>query len=256
MFFKRLKETIATIREKDPAARGITEVLLCYPGLHALAIYELSSCFWRHRLYFIARLLSHIAKIITGVEIHPAATIGRRFFIDHATGVVIGETAEIGNDVTLYQGVTLGGTSTVHDDGSLNCGKRHPTLGNGVIVGAGAQVLGPITIGEHARIGSNAVVLKNVDPHNTVVGIPARPVTPRRRKKTEDAFSAYGYDATSASLPDPLKPIIEGLEKKIATLSKEVAALTDEAAQKFPKAAPKKTRKKSAAHKAKKAEKQ
>ncbi|MDO8805185.1 MAG: serine O-acetyltransferase [Elusimicrobiota bacterium] len=159
-------EDIKTVFEKDPAARSLAEVLSCYPGLHAVWLYRPAHWLWGLGLYFPARLLSHLARFFTGVEIHPGATIGRRFFIDHGMGVVIGETAEIGDDVLMYQGVVLGGTSLEHK-------KRHPTLGNGVVVGSGATVLGAIKIGDRSRIGAGSVVLKEVPPDTTVFGIPA-----------------------------------------------------------------------------------
>ena len=159
-------EDIRTVFEKDPAARGLAEVLFCYPGLHAVWLYRPAHWLWGLGLYFPARLLSHLARFFTGVEIHPGATIGRRFFIDHGMGVVIGETTEIGDDVLVYQGVVLGGTSLEHK-------KRHPTLGNGVVVGAGATVLGAIKIGDRSRIGAGSVVLNEVPPDTTVFGIPA-----------------------------------------------------------------------------------
>ena len=159
-------EDIKTVFEKDPAARGIAEVLLCYPGLHAVWLHRPAHWLWTRNFYFAARLISHLTRFFTGVEIHPGATIGRRFFIDHGMGVVIGETTEIGDDVLLYQGVVLGGTSLEHK-------KRHPTLGNGVVVGAGVTVLGAIKIGDRSRIGAGSVVLHEVPPETTVFGIPA-----------------------------------------------------------------------------------
>jgi serine O-acetyltransferase len=165
--FARLREDIACVFDRDPAARTTWEVLTCYPGLHALMMHRLSHWFWRHGLKWLARWLSHFGRFFTGIEIHPGAMIGRRFFIDHGMGVVIGETAVIGEDCTLYHGVTLGGTS-------WNKGKRHPTLERGVVIGAGAKVLGPITLGEEAKIGSNAVVVRDVPAGATAVGIPAR----------------------------------------------------------------------------------
>jgi serine O-acetyltransferase len=158
---------VRTIFERDPAARSLPEVLFCYPGLHAVSVHRLAHRLWKARLHFFARLLSHMARGATGIEIHPGATIGRRFFIDHGLGVVIGETAEVGDDVTLYQGVTLGGTS-------LERTKRHPTLGDGVIVGAGASVLGALQVGDRARIGAGAIVVKDVPPGATVVGLAGR----------------------------------------------------------------------------------
>lgn len=168
-----IREDIKTVFEKDPAANSTLEVIFCYPGLHALWSHRIEHFFWRHGLRFLARLLAHISRFFTGVEIHPGAKIGRRFFIDHGSGVVIGETAEIGDDVLLYQGVVLGGTS-------LKKGKRHPTLGNGVVMGAGSIALGDITIGDGARIGSGSVVVKSVPPGATVVGIPGMVVTDKR----------------------------------------------------------------------------
>jgi len=167
--FKVLREDIKTVFTRDPAARHVLEVIFCYPGLHALWSHRLAHFLWQHKLYFFGRFLSHLNRFFTGVEIHPGARIGRRFFLDHGMGVVIGETAEIGDDVLMYQGVVLGGTS-------LKKEKRHPTIGNNVIVGTGAVALGAITVGEGARIGSGSVVVKSVPPGTTVVGIPGRVV--------------------------------------------------------------------------------
>ncbi len=196
--FDTLKEDIASVFDRDPAARSTFEVLTCYPGLHARIFHRLSHRLWRANFKWPARFLSHIARFFTGIEIHPGATIGRRFFIDHGMGVVIGETAEIGDDVTLYHGVTLGGTSWKE-------GKRHPTLGNGVVVGAGAKILGPISIGDGAKIGSNAVVVKDVPAGATAAGIPARILD--EAKKTS-GFNAYGI---SNDQNDPLAQAIHGL---------------------------------------------
>ncbi len=181
--FRNIKEDIASVFDRDPAARSTIEVLTCYPGIHARVLHRLSHMLWQAKLRWLARFISHIARWLTGIEIHPGATIGRRFFIDHGMGVVIGETAEIGDDVTLYHGVTLGGTSWKE-------GKRHPTLGNGVVVGAGAKILGPITIGDGAKIGSNAVVVKDVPAGATAAGIPARIL--EEGKKSAGGFNAYG----------------------------------------------------------------
>jgi serine O-acetyltransferase len=207
----RLKEDIDTILTKDPAARRRIEVLLCYPGLHALIWHRFASRCWIAGWYTLARFLSHLGRFFTGIEIHPGARIGRRVFIDHGMGVVIGETAEINDDVTIYQGVTLGGTS-------LTTGKRHPTLEKGVVVGAGAKVLGPFSVGEGAKIGSNAVVTKTVPAGATAVGNPARmilKVEDRKfgemlssAEKTREDFSAYGV---SANGDDPLIKAIHGL---------------------------------------------
>jgi serine O-acetyltransferase len=215
MIFKRLKEDIASIRQRDPAAHSWLEVVLCYPGLHALLFYRLSHWCWGKGFRVLGRVISHVAKILTGIEIHPAATLGPRFFIDHGTGVVIGETAVIGADVTLYHGVTLGGTS-------LHKGKRHPTLGDGVIVGSGAQVLGPITVGKGARIGANAVVLTDVPPGVTMVGIPARMVM--RRKESE--FCAYGLGGEE--LPDPVVRAIDSVRGQVSALMERVQELEKE----------------------------
>jgi len=217
MLFKRLQEDIESIRQRDPAAHSWLEVLLCYPGLHAVLIYHLAHACWTRGFRTLGRFISHLAKIGTGIEIHPGATIGRRLFIDHGTGVVIGETAEIGDDVTLYHGVTLGGTS-------LHRAKRHPTLANGVIVGSGAQVLGPILIGEGARIGANAVVLTDVPPGVTMVGIPAKAAG--RRKPQDTCFSAYGVEGDQ--LPDPVARAIEGLRGEVVTLIGRIAELEEE----------------------------
>ena len=164
---KSIKDQIISMKNRDPASRSVIEIILCYPGLHALFFHRICNFLWKIKLYLIARFLSHISRIITGIEIHPAAIIGKRFFIDHGMGVVIGETSEVGNDVFIYHGVTLGSTSTKK-------GKRHPTIGDNVIIGAGAKLLGPITIGSGSKIGSNAVVLSDVPENATMVGIPAK----------------------------------------------------------------------------------
>ena len=219
MLFKKLSDDIDGILARDPAARSRAEVVLCYPGLHALMIYRLAHRLWRGNWRLAGRFLSHIGRVLTGIEIHPGATIGRRLFIDHGMGVVIGETAEIGDEVTLYQGVTLGGTS-------LEKRKRHPTLGNGVIVGAGAQVLGPITIGDGARIGANAVVVRDVAPGVSVVGIPAKAVEPRAKPAAAEPvreFCAYGI--TNGDLPDPVARAVGGLLDEVTALKARLADL-------------------------------
>jgi serine O-acetyltransferase len=204
--FSRLKEELAVVFERDPAARNTWEVITCYPGFHALFVHRFAHWLWGVRLRWLARLTSHFGRFLTGIEIHPGAQIGRRFFIDHGMGVVIGETAEIGDDCTLYHGVTLGGTS-------WNKGKRHPTLGNGVVVGAGAKILGPITIGDGARVGSNAVVVKSVPPGATAIGIPAHIVEKTAGDKS--GFSAY---AVGAGMNDPMvKAIHELINHSVAT---------------------------------------
>lgn len=212
--FKRFKEDIDSFIQRDPAAKSRLEVLLCYPGLHALMFYRVSHALWLRDWRLLGRFLSHVGKILSGIEIHPGATIGRRFFIDHGTGVVIGETAEVGDDVMLYQGVTLGGTS-------LEEGKRHPTLEDGVIVGSGAQVLGPHVIGAGARIGANAVVLEDVAPGVTMVGIPAKMVMGRKKKDNGD-FCAYG---TPDGMTDPMVRTIEMLRNEIHALKNRVEEL-------------------------------
>lgn len=206
--FKRIREDISCVFERDPAARNSFEVLTTYPGVHALLLHRVSHFFWRIHLKWLARLISHITRFLTGIEIHPGATIGRRFFIDHGMGVVIGETAVIGDDVTIYHGVTLGGTS-------WSKGKRHPTLGNDVVVGAGAKVLGPITLHEGARVGSNAVVVKDVPEFATVVGIPGHIVSSKSHATINEKREAFarkiGFDAygTSSGMPDPVANAID-----------------------------------------------
>jgi serine O-acetyltransferase len=196
--FDAIREDISSVFDRDPAARTTFEVITCYPGLHARIFHRLAHRLWRANYKWLGRFTSHIARGLTGIEIHPGATIGRRFFIDHGMGVVIGETAEIGDDVTLYHGVTLGGTSWQE-------GKRHPTLGNGVVVGAGAKILGPISIGDGAKIGSNAVVVKDVPANATAAGIPARILDD---EKKAHKFNAYGL---SHDQNDPLSKAIHGL---------------------------------------------
>ncbi|MDG2034355.1 MAG: serine O-acetyltransferase [Rhodospirillales bacterium] len=213
--FVRLTEDIDSFTRRDPAARSRTEVLLCYPGYHAVLFYRLANALWRRRLHLLGRFISNIGKILTGIEIHPGATIGRRLFIDHGNGVVIGETSEISDDVTLYQGVTLGGTS-------LEKGKRHPTLNNGVIVGSGAQILGPIIVGDGARIGANAVVLKDVPKGATMVGIPAKMVMGRDKVQANE-FTAYG--TPTEDLPDPIARSFESLRAQLNTLTNRVNEL-------------------------------
>jgi serine O-acetyltransferase len=199
--FRRIREDIHCVFDRDPAARTVWEVLTCYPGFHALQLHRISHAFWKARLRWLARFMSHVARFLTGIEIHPGATIGRRVFIDHGMGVVIGETAEIGDDCTLYHGVTLGGVS-------WDKGKRHPTLGKGVVVGAGAKILGPFLVGDGAKVGSNSVVVKAVPPGATVVGIPARVVEHTPAEVARMAFDAY---AVSADLDDPLSKAVLAL---------------------------------------------
>lgn len=218
MQFPFWSDEIRAIRARDPAARHGLEVFLCYAGFWAIRLHRVSHFLWKMRLKLIARLISMLARHFTGIEIHPAAKIGKRVFIDHGMGVVIGETAVIGNDVTLYHGVTLGGTHMLG-------GKRHPTVESGVIIGAGAQILGAITIGKGARIGANAVVVRDVDPFMTMVGIPARPV-----ETVDETFTAYGASplANEACAPIPemaeLLARIEQLEAKLQRLSAKIPA--------------------------------
>jgi serine O-acetyltransferase len=207
--FERLKEDIASVFERDPAARSTLEVLINYPGIHANIFHRMAHALWQAEWKGLARWLSSVSRFLTGIEIHPGAKIGRRFFIDHGMGVVIGETAEIGDDVTLYHGVTLGGTS-------WDKGKRHPTLGNGVVVGAGAKVIGPILIGAGARIGSNAVVTKPVPAGATAVGNPARIVLKQQGSSSDEARRAFaekiGFQAYAAS-PDQQDPLQMALSR-------------------------------------------
>ncbi|SRR6266581_415912 len=205
--FPRLREDVASVLQRDPAARSVWEVLTCYPGVHALFLHRLAHWLWHCRLRWLGRYLSHLSRWLTGIEIHPGATMGRRVFIDHGMGVVIGETAEVGDDCTIYQGVTLGGTSLYRGT------KRHPTLGKGVVIGAGAKVLGGFTVGDGAKVGSNAVVVKPVPAGATAVGNPARIVEPgrdaaREAKAREMGFSAYGV---TTDADDPLSQAIHGL---------------------------------------------
>src|SRR6185436_10488714 len=199
--FSRIREDIQCVFARDPAARGVWEVITCYPGFHALQLHRISHALWGMGLRWLARFWSHGIRFVTGIEIHPGATIGRRVFIDHGMGVVIGETAVIGDDCTLYHGVTLGGVS-------WNQGKRHPTLGKGVVVGAGAKILGPFEVGDGAKIGSNSVVVKAVPAGATVVGIPARVVEHEKAEAARMAFDAY---AVGADLDDPLNKVLAAL---------------------------------------------
>lgn len=222
--FTRINEDIASIMERDPAARSRWEVLTCYPGLHAIVMHRWANACWRNGFRWLGRFISHIARGLTGIEIHPGATIGRRVFIDHGFGVVIGETAEVGDDCTIYQGVTLGGTSLTKGK------KRHPTLGRGAIIGAGAKVLGSFTVGEGAKVGSNAVVVKEVPPGATAVGNPARIIEKEAPSARDDAaarmFAAYGLTPNG---DDPLSKALHGLIDNAASqelqLVKIVAAL-------------------------------
>jgi serine O-acetyltransferase len=226
--FQRLREDIACILERDPAARSRWEVLTCYPGLHALVMHRWAHACWVHGFHWLGRFISHLARFLTGIEIHPGATIGHRVFIDHGMGVVVGETAEIGDECTIYQGVTLGGTS-------LSKGaKRHPTLGRGVIVGANSQVLGGFTVGDGARIGSSAVVVKPVPPGATAVGYPARVIDAETDAVREAAaakmgFSAYGVTQGDDPVAQAMKGLIDnasGHEHQIALLWQAIEKLS------------------------------
>lgn len=221
--FTQLKEDLKVVFERDPAVRSVFEIIFCYPGFHAMFFYRLSHWMWNNNLKFLGRFTSHIGRFLTGIEIHPGATIGRGFFIDHGMGVVIGETAEIGDNCTLYHGVTLGGTSWAKE-------KRHPTLGDNVIIGAGAKVLGPFTLGDNSKVGSNSVVVKEVPDNATVVGIPGRVVI--------SGETRVGVDLQHDKLPDPVAKAvncvfdqIQRLEDQVETLQKEQQRLKDELAK-------------------------
>ncbi|HLJ04760.1 MAG TPA: serine O-acetyltransferase [Acetobacteraceae bacterium] len=212
-----LRETIRTYRERDPAARSSLEVLLCYPGLHAVMWHALSHWLWQHQFFLLGRFSSHIARWLTGIEIHPAARLGRRLVIDHGMGVVIGETAEVGDDCYLYHQVTLGVART-------DSGKRHPTVGNNVIIGAGAKVLGPIMVGHNARVGANSVVLDNVPNDTTVVGMPARPVD--RKVRSRPGFDPYGIPCDDSL--DPLLRDLDQMHCELAELEARIARVAEE----------------------------
>jgi serine O-acetyltransferase len=209
--FDALRRDIRTVMERDPAARSMVEVLLCYPGVHALALHRLGNRFWRAGWLSTARFVSHVSRFLTGIEIHPAARLGRGLFIDHGMGIVIGETAEVGENVSLLQGVTLGGTSTRRE-------KRHPTLQDSVTVGAGAKIIGAITIGENSRVGAGSVVVRDVPPNAVVVGVPGR-VT------YKDGQRVSGIDLNMTDLPDPVSRAIEQLVDRIRSLEADLDAL-------------------------------
>jgi serine O-acetyltransferase len=216
--FRQLREDVASVFERDPAARSTWEVLTCYPGLHAVWMHRVAHWFWTHGLQWLGRVTSHLGRWLTGIEIHPAVVIGRRVFIDHGMGVVIGETAEIGDDCTIYQGVTLGGTSLYRGT------KRHPTLGKSVVVSAGAKVLGGFTVGDGAKIGSNAVVLKEVPAGATVVGVPGRIVEESVKAKEQGHFAAYGV---VPGQEDPYLKTLQSLVDHAQELEQTVSALTE-----------------------------
>jgi serine O-acetyltransferase len=216
--FSRMREDIRCVFDRDPAARSVWEVVTCYPGFHALQLHRVNHVLWRMGLRWIARLGSHLTRFVTGIEIHPGATIGRRVFIDHGMGVVIGETAEIGDDCTLYHGVTLGGVS-------WNKGKRHPTLGKAVVVGAGAKILGPFVVGDGAKVGSNSVVVKPVPAGATVVGIPARIVEASAAAQGEAGRMAFDAYAVSADLDDPLNKVLLTLGSRTEDINGRLAEI-------------------------------
>jgi len=209
-FISTLREDIQTVFRKDPAARGIFEVILCYPGLHALWMHRMANFLWRHGLYLPARIVSHLGRFLTGIEIHPGARIGRRFFIDHGAGVVIGETTEIGDDVLLYQGVVLGGVS-------LKKEKRHPTIGNNVMIGAGTIVLGPVSIGNGAKIGASSLVVRDVPPNSVAVGVPARIGVGYSAKD----ITEFGHNR----LPDPIADAFKFLGRQIDSVEERLGAV-------------------------------
>jgi len=208
--WRELKEDVKAITERDPAAKGLLEVFLCYPGLHAIIIHRISHWFYCRKIYLLARVISTFARFLTGVDIHPGAKIGKGVFIDHGLGVVIGETAEIGNDVTIYQGATIGGTGKEQ-------GKRHPTIGNNVVISSGAKILGPFKVGNNSKIGAGSVVLKEVPPNCTVVGVPGRIVIKDNRKLTSINNE---IDLDQVKLPDPIAQELECLQKRVMELEK------------------------------------
>jgi serine O-acetyltransferase len=220
MNFKHLVDDIDSMMARDPAARSRIEVVLAYPGFQALLFYRLAHAAWQRKWRLLGRIISHLGRFFTGIEIHPGATIGRRLFIDHGIGLVVGETAEIGDDVTLYQGITLGGTAPSVNSAAQVDKKRHPTVANRVIIGSGAQVLGPILVGEGARVGANAVVVSDVPAGVTVAGIPAKVIQPRSSSR---GFMAYG--TPTGDLPDPVSRAIEALMAEIARLQARIELL-------------------------------
>ena len=207
---KKEEGLLKSILRRDPAARNKLEVLLLYPGVHAVLVHRISHFLYKNKLKFIARFLSQIMRILTGIEIHPGAVIGRRLLIDHGMGVVIGETAIVGNDVTLYQGVTLGGTGK-------DCGKRHPTIGNNVMIASGAKILGPFKIGDHSKVGAGSIVLKEVPPHCTIVGVPGK-IVKQNYKNVEEKF----YDMDQIHMPNPIEREFEALKERIKILEQNL----------------------------------
>lgn len=211
--FSHIKEDLRVVFDRDPAVRSVFEIILCYPGFHAMIFYRLSHWLWIHHFKLLGRFMSHVGRFLTGIEIHPGATIGHGFFIDHGMGVVIGETAEIGDNCTLYHGVTLGGTSWAKE-------KRHPTLGNNVIIGSGAKVLGPFTLGDNSKVGSNSVVVKEVPENATVVGIPGRVVMSGEKR--------VGVDLEHDKLPDPVAKAVSCVFDQLRRLEDQVEELQQE----------------------------
>ena len=234
----KIREDIYSVFDRDPAARSVLEIIFCYPGLHAVWFYRVAHWFWTHELYFLGRFTSHLGRFFTGIEIHPGAQIGKKFFIDHGMGVVIGETAEIGDNVTLYHGVTLGGVT-------WDKVKRHPTVEDNVVIGSGSKVLGPFTVGKGAKIGSNSVVVKEVPSNSTVVGIPGRVVMQQEKKVEEEERP----DLEHGKLPDPeakaiscLFDQIRGLEKKVEDLTARLAKAEEKTSTKTTTRAARSTR--------------
>jgi len=216
--FATLRRDIQVVFERDPAAKNVLEVILCYPGFHAILLHRVAHWFYGHSLFVIARLISQINRLLTGIEIHPGARIGRGFFIDHGAGVVIGETTEIGDDVTIYQGVTLGGTGKEK-------GKRHPTIGNEVMISAGAKILGSFKVGDRAKIGAGAVVLKEVPPDSTVVGVPGRVVVQKGKRVHSNP---HAVDLDHTNLPDPVEKTFDDLYRRIGELQEQINVLEEE----------------------------
>jgi len=212
----KMIEDIRSVFKRDPAARNVFEIITCYSGVQAVIIYRFTHLLWKYKLYWLARFISTFARWITGIEIHPGAVIGRRFFIDHGMGVVIGETAEIGDDCMMYHGVTLGGTS-------WDKVKRHPTLKNGVIIGAGAKILGPVTLGKNVRVGSNSVVVRSIDDNCTVVGIPGRVL--KKKVSDDDHFDSYAA-STSSSANDPTVQAVNSIIERLADIDEQIASLS------------------------------
>ncbi|HWB51806.1 MAG TPA: serine O-acetyltransferase [Stellaceae bacterium] len=225
MLFKNLRDEIEATRARDPAARSSLEVVFCYPGFQVLLFHRMAHWLWTHRCFFLGRFVAHVGRVLTAIDIHPGATIGKRLFIDHGIGVVIGETTEIGDDCTIYQGVTLGGTRPSRDQSGY---KRHPTIGNNVIVSSNAQVLGPIKIGDGATIGAATIVLKEVPPGAIMVGNPARQLTRRKPGEAKPAFAPYGI--SGEDIPDPIARALSGLLDEVASLRARVNELESEKA--------------------------